>query len=236
MMVITTLGYIYLDPSVVVGRRPDRRTGFKILGPTVEYKMSLPCCKCGEAGWCWFPDVPCFRCCDICRTLKANAMAVIHNDILLDKAIRAETKHTLEYHKREKPRSHSGNGAPQGAFAFTLTSSPTDGLTKEDMVAAVRKVMAQQSCPVVKYAWYLEYGDKELKTHPHIHGMYETITLGRIEAKHWKRAWRIWDEKVRMGAGFRGGYHRPIRDGEAYADYIRKDAEEVGVSDRSEGV
>ena len=197
--------------------------------------MNFACPTCREENACFFPDVPCIRCCDTCRTLKAKAMAVFMNDVALEKAVAAEMKHLFSFHKREKPRSHSGNGAPQGAFAFTLTCSPSDGLTKEDMIAAVRKVMAQQSCPVVKYAWYLEYGDRELKTHPHIHGMYETTTLGRIEAKHWKRAWRIWDEKVRMGAGFRGGYHRPIRDGEAYSDYIRKDADEVGVCDRSEG-
>lgn len=118
--------------------------------------------------------------------------------------------------------SHAGNGAPRGAFAFTLTASPADGLTEADMVAAVRKIMAQKSCPVTKYAWYLEYGDPETKQHPHIHGIYETDTQGVIEKKHWKRAWKIWDPSTRLGAGFRGGYHRPVRDDEAYSQYIAK--------------
>lgn len=118
---------------------------------------------------------------------------------------------------------HSGNGAPQGAFAFTLTKSPADDLTEKDMIEAVRKIMKQKSCPVVRYAWYLEYGDKENKTHPHIHGMYETESGGVIEKKHWKRAWKIWDPAVKLGAGFRGGYHRPVRLEENYSDYIKKD-------------
>lgn len=121
-------------------------------------------------------------------------------------------------------KSHSGNGTYQGAFAFTLTKSPTDDLTEFDMIKAVRKIMSQKSCPVSRYAWYLEYGDNEEKTHPHIHGLYETQTQGRIEAKHFKRAWPIWDEKHKLGHGFRGGYHRPIRTEEGYSDYIRKDA------------
>lgn len=121
-------------------------------------------------------------------------------------------------------KSHEGNGAYQGAFAFTLTKSPEDNLTEFDMIKSVRKIMSQKSCPVKRYAWYLEYGDNEEKTHPHIHGLYETESQGRIEAKHWKRAWPIWDEKTKLGRGHRGGYHRPIRSEEGYADYIKKDA------------
>lgn len=134
--------------------------------------------------------------------------------------------HNVEFHGMP-PRNkstHQGNGAHRGAFAFTLTKSPDDQLTEFDMIKSVRKVMSQKSCPVSRYAWYLEYGDNETKTHPHIHGLYETETQGRIEAKHWKRAWPIWDEKTKLGRGFRGGYHRPVRSEEGYKDYIKKDA------------
>lgn len=132
----------------------------------------------------------------------------------------AVANHGLEDNRPSK--SHKGNGVYQGVFAFTLTKSPDDDMTEEDMIKAARKVMNQQSCPVYKYAWYLEYGDEENKTHPHIHGLYETKNGNRIEAKHFKRAWKIWDEKTRLGAGFRGGYHRPVRAEEAYKDYIKK--------------
>lgn len=117
--------------------------------------------------------------------------------------------------------THTGNGAYQGPYAFTLTKSPADGLTEEDMITAVKKLMKQKSCPVKKYAWYLEYGDEATKQHPHIHGMYETHTGGRVESKHFKRAWSIWNPTQTMGAGFRGGYHRPVRAEEAYTDYIK---------------
>ena len=119
-----------------------------------------------------------------------------------------------------------GNGAPSGAFAFTLTKSDKDPLTVGDMLAAVRKVMSQKSCPVVKYAWYYEEkgrDDNGDPIHPHIHGMYETDSGGVIEKKHWVRAWNIWDPSKPMGAGFRGGYHRPVRSDEGYANYIKKD-------------
>jgi len=138
-------------------------------------------------------------------------------------------KHLIDAHGYGASKSHSGNGTHVGAFAFTLTKSPTDDLSEEDMCNAVRKIMGQQSCPVEKYAWYLEHKDDG--AHPHIHGMYKTITGGKIEAKHFKRAWKIWDPSIRMGAGFRGGYHRPVRSDEKYSQYIAKDG---GIGDSSE--
>lgn len=123
-------------------------------------------------------------------------------------------------------KKHNGNGTYSGPFAFTLTKSPKDDLTVGDMLKAVEKVLTQKSCPVAQYSWYLEYkgvDEDGLPIHPHIHGMYETHSQGRIEAKHFKRAWPIWKESERQGQGFRGGYHRPIKAEESYKDYIAKD-------------
>lgn len=138
----------------------------------------------------------------------------------------------------DKSRTHTGNGKPQGAFAFTLTKSPEDPLTVGDMLCAVRKVMQQKSCPVKRYAWYYEDKGRDADgdpIHPHIHGMYETDSGGRIERKHWKRAWGIWDENQPIGYGFRGGYHRVVRSEEGYSDYIKKDggmSESKGIEDQ----
>jgi len=123
-------------------------------------------------------------------------------------------------------RTHTGNGTHKGPFAFTLTKSPKDKESVGDMIAAVKKVLTQKSCKVKKYAWYYEdKGTDEWGTalHPHIHGYYETETGGRIESKHFKRAWPLWDEKTPLGAGFKGGYHRPVKTEEKYEDYIKKD-------------
>lgn len=125
-----------------------------------------------------------------------------------------------------KSPSHTGNGVYQGAFAFTLTKSPKDSHTVGDMLGAVRKVMSQKTVPVVKYAWYYEDKGRDENgnaIHPHIHGMYETATHGRIPARQWCRSWDLWDENSPMGQGFRGGYHRPVEHDEAYDDYIKKD-------------
>lgn len=134
-------------------------------------------------------------------------------------------------------RTHEGNGTYKGPFAFTLTKSPKDSQTVADMIGAMKKLFRQnKSVKVKQFAWNLEYGSTDeagLPAHPHIHGMYETESGGRIEQKHFKRAWKLWNEDDKKGLGFRGGYHRPVRVQEKYSDYIAKDG---GVGDSSEQI
>jgi len=168
--------------------------------------------------------------CDDCSGLHAALM--FHHQARDLKSESAALDAYVEHRRSPKCRrnrkstTHVGNGTPSGVFAFTLTKSPRDPYTVRDMLNAVRKIMHQQSCPVTKYAWYYEEkgrDDNGDPIHPHIHGIYETATGGRIETKHFKRAWPIWNPDKPLGAGFQGGYHRPVRSEEGYADYIKKD-------------
>lgn len=182
--------------------------------------MAFACPTCRKEDVSLVDGAECGMCCGVCRELDALMLANADKPTF-GKCNAMFMKHCKQYHWPPSS-SHPGNGAHMGPFAFTLTMSPNDNLTVDDMIAAARKLMSQKSCPVAVYAWFLEYGDEEAMTHPHIHGMYETVSKGRIEAKHFKRAWPIWDEKVRMGFGFRGGYHKPVRDGVLYSNYISK--------------
>jgi len=164
--------------------------------------------------------------CDICSELsnyesKGGLPGLAMEAALMDKW----SAHKHRCHRINVNKTHTGNGTYAGAWAFTLTKAPTDPYNVGDMICAVRKLLLQKSCPVIKYAWYLEYKPtpEDAYAHPHIHGIYETVTGGRIEAKHFKRAWPIWDEKSFLGKGFRGGYHRPIKSEEGYQEYIKKD-------------
>lgn len=125
-----------------------------------------------------------------------------------------------------KPGSHEGNGKPKGLFAFTLTFSPSDGKNEYDLKHAAEKILKQNTCPVKRYIWYLE--KREDGTHPHIHGVYETESGGRIYRKVFQRYWTIWGEPANSNqksskGGFRGGYHKPVTFDIAYKEYIEKD-------------
>lgn len=119
-----------------------------------------------------------------------------------------------------KKFSHEGNGAPSGVFAGTLTKAPDWKETEDDMIRAMHKIMEQKTCPVEKYAWYLEYTNAGT---PHIHFVYQTITGGRIHQKVFKRYWKQWSEKDHIGKGFIGGYHKHVTSELAYLEYIKKD-------------
>lgn len=150
---------------------------------------------------------------------QLNEKYMEHMDEWLD---HGEECHSMIFNREKKTR----NGKYNGPFAFTLTKSPDWGISEEDMMNAVRKIMYQQSQPVKKFAWFLEYKVEETKQHPHIHGMYETENGRRIEKKHWVRAWPKWNEDIKLGAGFVGGYHRPVREDDAYSKYIAKNGGE----------
>jgi len=243
---ILVLLYIFI-PRLNIDNREDHKTDG--LRPLAEFispasgrmetlvASSTPCCKQVAHYRYKLHSVTgkCINCCIDCRHNEVSIYALDFSCAERNRRVDLQIKHLQEYHGLPVvSRTHKGNGSHKGCFAFTLTKSPSDNLTEADMLCAVGKIMSQKSNPVSKYRWYLEYGDKDNKVHPHIHGMYETESQGRIEAKHWKRSWPVWDEKTKQGVGFRGGYHRPVKDGEAYTDYIMKDGGphgEYGLSD-----
>lgn len=164
--------------------------------------------------------------CDICKAFftfePKGQQTIVAEQFVTDRFF----KHNKGCKILNPHKVREGNGAYSGAWAFTFTKSPTDPYSVGDMLTAVRKVMTQKSQPVAQYAWYYEDKGRDENgdpIHPHIHGMFETIDLSKIQPKHWKRAWPIWDPNKPMGQGFRGGYLRPVRSEERYSDYIKKD-------------
>lgn len=195
-------------------------------GYRTESQFSLPCKEDGQLtceGKCW-------QHCSVARGFYSQQSVLFRGgyprwkiDQDFAKIMDEWIDHAVACHHQPDNRLKKyPNGKYNGPFAFTMTMSPSDGLSEDEMMDSCRKIMEQKSQPVKKFAWYLEYKDAEAKSHPHIHGMYETENGRRIEKKHWQRRWKIWDESIPLGAGFRGGYHRPIRSDEAYSQYIRK--------------
>ena len=130
-----------------------------------------------------------------------------------------------------KPKHHEGNGRHNGAFAGTLTMSPEWNENEETMVTAIKKILYQDTCPVKRFRWNLEFC-KDGK--PHIHFIYETVTGGRIHRRIFKRYWNHWSEKkedMDEGKRFKGGYHRVCYAEEAYQKYIAKDNGRCGRMD-----
>lgn len=109
----------------------------------------------------------------------------------------------------------------KGLHAGTLTQPPGAETTEDDMVIAMKKIFSQRTCPVKRYAWYVEYTQNAT---PHIHFIYEAESGGRIHAKVFMRYWKLWNESKRLGAGFQGGFHKEVKSETAYTEYIAKES------------
>lgn len=119
---------------------------------------------------------------------------------------------------------HPQAAKPGTEFAFTLTMPP-DYVCVKPIEESARLILTNglTNKPYEKatdWAYVLEHTDKGT---PHIHGVYRTASGRRISSKYFKRYWPLWDEKVKLGHGFKGGYHSPARHAESYAAYLEKE-------------
>ena len=122
--------------------------------------------------------------------------------------------------KTKNPRS-----AEEGTeYAFTLTMPP-DYQPKIPLTEVAKKVLefgltSKPYQKATKYAYVLEHTASGT---PHIHGVYQTLSGRRISSKYFNRYWPLWDEKVKLGNGHKGGYHQKARHSESYAAYLEKE-------------
>lgn len=123
-----------------------------------------------------------------------------------------------------RPKEDSRKADATTAYAFTLTMPP-DYSPKKAIEDCARLICenGMTSKPYEKpaqWAYVLEHTEAGT---PHIHGTYKMASGRRIEQKYFKRYWPLWDEKVKLGVGHKGGYHQKSRHAESYDAYIQKE-------------
>jgi len=163
-------------------------------------------CGCGS---------PIFDCGCIVKDIHVP-MLEGHPNLGLEFVSRCETHST---------KADSRKANPGTEYAFTLTMPP-DYKPKKSIEESARLLMENgltSGKPYEKpskWAIVLEHTEKGT---PHIHGVYQTPSGRRIEQKYFKRYWDLWDEKIKMGHGHKGGYHQKARHSESYAAYLEKE-------------
>lgn len=113
---------------------------------------------------------------------------------------------------------------PGTEYAFTLTMPP-DYTPKKPIEEAARLILEHGLVSGTKekateWAFVKEHTEQGT---PHIYGVYKTESGKRIEQKYFKRYWELWDEKIKLGHGFKGGYHQKARHNESYKAYMEKE-------------
>jgi len=130
---------------------------------------------------------------------------------------------------------HPQAANPDTEYAFTLTMPPD--YTPVKPVEEVARLILEKGITNKPYekasewAFVLEHTEKGT---PHIHGVYKTPSGRRLASKYFNRYWPLWDEKTKLGAGHKGGYHAPARHSESYHAYLLKEGVVVkNISDQS---
>jgi len=127
--------------------------------------------------------------------------------------------------KPEKPL-HGNKADPETSYAFTLTMPP-GYVPKKPLIEAAKILMERgyTNKPYEKTSkWVIVLEHTEAGT-PHVHGWYKTNSGRRIASKSFQRAHPLWDEKIKLGAGHKGGYHQKARHHESYDSYLLKEGE-----------
>jgi len=128
-------------------------------------------------------------------------------------------------HALHPDNNKSSRCAEEGTqFAFTLTmppdyqpAKPLEEVAKKILEYGLTNKPYEHAC---KYAYVLEHTATGT---PHIHGVYETPSGRRIASKYFKRYWDLWDEKIKLGHGHKGGYHQKVRHNQSYEGYLEKE-------------
>ena len=122
-----------------------------------------------------------------------------------------------------KPRVKKHAGHELGAREFTLTYSPQwcdDATARELMIRAVERIMKYYRNEICE----LEVvGEITKSGQSHIHGYYLLDGGRKITDKNFKRAYKFWNPKKKLGRGHEGGHHEVVKAESDFKGYIDKD-------------
>lgn len=140
-----------------------------------------------------------------------------------DFVMREYLNHYCPTHK-PSPKADPRKATPETEYAFTLTMPPSYS-PKKPIEEAARLIMENGITnkpyeKADKWAIVLEHTENGT---PHVHGVYRTPSGRRIATKYFKRYWDLWDEKIKLGHGHKGGYHAKARHTESYDAYLEKE-------------
>jgi len=133
----------------------------------------------------------------------------------LERLIRARA--TLE--KQSKHAHHE-----LGAREFTLTYSPKwmeDAEARVEMEKAIEKLCRYYRDEIIELRAVGEVGSNGLA---HVHCFYKLDGGKKMTDKNFKRAWKYWNPKKKIGRGFEGGHHANVKEESDFRGYIDKDA------------
>jgi len=118
--------------------------------------------------------------------------------------------------------------AELGPREFTLTYAPEWYESDEDaqnaMRCAIERLTRYYSMEIIEFH---AVGEFTTAGRSHVHGWYNLAGGRKITDKNFKRAWKHWNPKRKLGRGFEGGHHETIQRLSDFSAYTEKHLEEA---------
>lgn len=131
--------------------------------------------------------------------------------------------------RKERHKNAAGENQHQlGPREFTFTYSPEwyedDTDAQNAMRCAVEKLTRYYRNEIIEFH---AVGEFTRDGRAHVHGMYHLDGGRKITDKNFKRAWKHWNPKRKLGKGFEGGHHQTINRTADFLGYMEKNLEEA---------
>lgn len=145
-----------------------------------------------------------------------------------------------EYAKLRRNNAAGENQHELGPREFTFTYSPEwydeDVDAQRAMEIAVEKLTRYYKDEIIEFH---AVGEFTRDGRAHVHGWYHLDGGRKITDKNFKRAWKHWNPKRKLGKGFEGGHHATIQRTSDFSGYVEKHLEEawlkVDINNGNEG-
>lgn len=134
-----------------------------------------------------------------------------------------------KWKKQQRRKNAAGENQHQlGPREFTFTYSPewyeSDADAQNAMRCAVERLTRYYKDEIIEFHAIGEY---TRDGRAHVHGWYHLDGGRKITDKNFKRAWKHWNPKRKLGRGFEGGHHQTIERQSDFAGYVEKHLEEA---------
>lgn len=154
-----------------------------------------------------------------------SKLSELHVQYAWEQMIRCQLRRNEAEAKRESRKKALNE---LGAREFTLTYTPSwyedDASAQLAMRVAIDKLSRYYKDEIIEFHAIGEY-TKDGKSH--VHAYYLLKGGLKITDKNFKRAWKHWNPKRKLGKGFEGGHHANISRISDFAGYIEKHLEEA---------
>ena len=125
--------------------------------------------------------------------------------------LKNELKKELQYHIHVQNKRNALS--PQGPWEFTLTYTPkwydSDEQAQDSMRSAINKLTKYYRNDIKEFH---AVGERTKSNQSHVHGWYILNSANKISGKNFKRAYKHWNPKKKIGRGHVGGHHEPIKN------------------------